>query len=98
MNRAQKKVRASQLEEIQFQAEWTRRALAELVERVYVVEQIYYRAIENTKVQYPFDEVFEKATRRLGEDAKRVAEEAKTWGLGELSQPSEALVGLRLMA
>src|SRR5258706_5246396 len=98
MTRAQKKVRASELEEIQFQAEWTRKTLAELAERVYVVEQVYYRAIENAKGQYPFDEVFEKAMRQLGEDGKRITEEAKTWGLGDLSQPSEALVGLRLMA
>ena len=94
MNRAQKKVRASELEEIQFQAEWTRNRLAEMLDRVYVVEQLYYLSLSNPDAR----DVFEKATRQLGEDSKRVAEEAKVWGLGSLSQPSEALVGLRLMA
>jgi hypothetical protein len=94
MNRAQKKLRKSELEEIQFQAEWTRNKLAELIDRVYVIEQLYYLSQSNPDAR----EVFEKATRQLGEDGKRVAEEAKVWGLGPLSQPSDALVGLRLMA
>ena len=87
-------LRGTKLEEVQFQAEWTRNKLAEILDRVYVVEQLYYLSQSNLDAR----EVFEKATRQLGEDGKRITDEAKMWGFGPLSQPSEALVGLRLMA
>lgn len=83
-----------ELDEAAFQAEWTRNKLAEMLDRIYVVEQLHYLAQSNRDAQ----EVFEKAMRQLGEDGKRIASEAKMCGFGPLSQPSEALAGLSLMA
>jgi len=89
-----KALKASQRETVQFEAEWTRSKLAELLDRLYVVEQLYYLSLSETDAREPF----EKALRRLGEDGKQISEEATVWGLGKLSQPSEALIGLRLTA
>jgi septation ring formation regulator EzrA len=86
-------LRQTTVAEVQHEAEWTRRKLAELLGRVSVVEQLYYLAESNQDARQPF----EMAVRQLGEDAKQITEDARIWGLGSLAEPSEAMAELRLV-
>jgi septation ring formation regulator EzrA len=87
---ARTKSRRREIKDVQWEAEWTRKKLAEIVGRVAVVEQLYYLAQSNKDALQPF----EQAVRQLGEDAKQITEEATTWGMGPLTQPSEAMLKL----